>query len=114
MIIVFVRHYLTVEGLDYFTNQWFPKVYKIMSQQKGFISLVHDKEQDYADCVNVTVKFKDKATLELWGYSPEHDALVDSLDVFRSRNYWEYSIIDNEQTEMNWQKVIPVEHQVAN
>lgn len=105
MHIIFVKHYLNAEGLMYFSNQWFPKVHDTMRHQQGFISLSHESSYDYDDCVHVLVKFKDQATLESWGYSAAHDALVDALDRFRSKNYWEYAILLNEQAEVNWQKI---------
>ena len=106
MYIVLVKHYLTIDGIGFFINEWFPKVHKIMSQQEGFISLTHESHQDYGDCVHVISKFKDLSTLELWGYSQEHDALVNALDTVRSKNYWEYAVIDNARAAINWQKVL--------
>ena len=47
MFVVYVRHYLTSTGIDYLITQWFPKVQLLMSQQAGYISVLHEKEKDY-------------------------------------------------------------------
>ena len=80
-----------------------------MSQQEGFIDLIHESAKDHEDCVNVVVKFKDKSTLYQWGESAAHDALVDELNMHRSRNYWEAAVAENELADyeaVSWEKII--------
>lgn len=89
MFIVFVKHYLTAEGVAFFHQNWLPRVKSIMSQQVGYVAVVHDANKDEGDCVNVIVKFKNEEALNNWAMHPEHDLLVNALDRYRSRDYWE-------------------------
>ena len=86
-VVVNVKHYLTPEGLKYFEQCWFPLVHAIMSQQDGFLLLDHTGTEK--DCVFITLKFKDEQTFCRWIAYPGHDDLVNALDRFRSRDYWE-------------------------
>jgi len=102
MLTIYVKHYLTPEGINYFLNEWFPKVHSIISQQEGFISITSHANHD---CMNITLKFKDAETLNAWIAVPIHDALIKALNLYRSRNYWEAVKTDNEYedpTSLEW------------
>src|SRR5258706_5606759 len=96
MIIVYVKHYLTDDGLLYFKNHWFPKVHSLISQQKGFISITYRENTEDLDCLDITLKFADDQTLQDWIAVPNHDELIQELDLFRSRNYWKAVKTDKE------------------
>lgn len=110
MFIVYVKHYLNHDGIQYFYDTWFPKVETIMSQQEGYISVKHEVERDSNDCVNVIVTFNDKENLEQWAKHRDHDELVNALDSYRCRKYWEFSCAEDESIcyeTLKWIKVEP-------
>ncbi len=88
-VFVYVKHYLTPEGVVYFKEKWFPKVQSIISKQPGFVSIEYLADPKEPDCLFIALKFKDGATFDAWCAVPEHDELVGALDSFRSRDYWE-------------------------
>jgi len=88
MIVVYVKHYLDKDGFDYFEKTWFPqKVQPIISKQPGFIS-IEAKTDNTAGHVFITVIFDSEENLAKWVSKPEHD-VMDLLDPFRTKNYWE-------------------------
>ena len=104
-VIVYVKHYLTPSGMDYFLKEWFPYVHSLLSQQPGFISISHNIE---GVCANITLKFEDDATFDAWIAHPKHDSIIDALDDHRDRNYWEVVRTDNEEdklSELQWTEV---------
>jgi hypothetical protein len=105
MLTVYVKHYLTLDGILFFKQQWFPKVFKIASQQKGFISLETTQNKTHSDCVDITLKFQDAAALNDWVEDPHHDRLINELDPYRSRNYWEAVATEDTQkdpSQLTW------------
>lgn len=86
-VVIHVKHYLNSDGLNYFEQCWFPLVHAIISQQEGFLLLEHNATKE--DCVVITLKFEDEQTFHKWVDYPGHDDLVNALDPFRSRSYWE-------------------------
>ena len=80
MLTVYVQHYLTAEGMNYFKNHWFSKVHSIISQQKGFISITYKESLESSGRVDITLKFKDEESLNAWVLVPIHDELIDLLD----------------------------------
>lgn len=99
MLTVYVKHYLTPQGIQYFESHWFPKVHTLASQQTGFISLTYYLDQAGGDCVDITIKFKDDETFDAWVDIPCHDDLLKELDSFRSRNYFEAVRTQDEMVE---------------
>ena len=102
-----MKHYLTSDGIAYFQSEWFPKVYSIISKQPGFISILHSITGASA---NISLKFRDSATFQAWLDFPEHDSLVNALDDYRDRDYWEVVQIDTEDeavepSELEWMKI---------
>lgn len=97
-VVIYVKHYLTPEGLIFFEQRWFPNVHTIMSQQQGFLFFEHIITKE--DCVFVTLKFEDEQTFQQWVNYPAHDELVNALDPFRSRSYWEVK-----REGENWQTI---------
>ena len=87
MFLVLVRHYLSDEGKEYFKEQWFPIVEDIISQKNGFISIEYSEE--LPDCMFITIKFQNKETFFLWNTHSLHDDVINKLDSYRSRDYWE-------------------------
>lgn len=57
MHIVFVKHYLNNEGVNYVKTQWFPNVQLLLSQQNGYISVEYEIDKKYEDCLYITIKF---------------------------------------------------------
>lgn len=106
VITVYVRHYLTPEGIDYFHQEWFPKVLSIIEQQNGFLLLTHDHDKDSHDSRHLTLQFSSAATLDAWIAHPDHDSLLNALDAYRDRTYWEYAYIEAEiPSSILWEKV---------
>lgn len=105
MFIVLVKHYLTTDGISFLHQNWLPRVKDIMSQQEGYISVVHDAEKDHDDCVNIIVTFKNQETLNNWANHPEHGSLVNALDSYRNRDYWEAGIIGTTNSEIEWERI---------
>jgi hypothetical protein len=106
-VFVYVKHYLTPRGIAYFQHEWFPWVYSVISKQPGFISIAYTIE---GACTNVSLHFKDSVTFEAWLAHPSHDRLVDDLDDYRDRDYWEAVRTDNEQakvSQLQWMKIKP-------
>ena len=99
-VYVYVKHYLTSEGISYFKKIWFPKVESILSGQKGFVSILSEAEPG-SDCMFITLKFKDDSTFNDWLAVPDHDQLVDDLDRFRSRGYWEAVRADDKDANLS-------------
>lgn len=106
-MIVYVKHYLNKEGLEYFQNEWLPnKVEPVISEQPGFVGI--DSSIDETEgCGHVTVKFEDGASLNAWVEKPEHD-VVDLLDSYRVETYWEAAKTENESNNpetLDWVKI---------
>ena len=97
-VTVYVRHYLTSAGINYFQQEWFPWVYSIISQQKGFIFITHKFS---GLCANICLQFEDEATFDAWLLHPSHDCLVDALDDYRDRDYWEVVRTSDEQADLS-------------
>lgn len=97
MLTVYVKHYLTLQGIEYFEKQWFPKVHSILSQQIGFISLTYSLDRAAVENVDITLKFKDEETFDAWVEIPIHDVLLKELDAYRSRDYFEAARTEDEQ-----------------
>ena len=106
---VFAKHYLNSEGMSYVINELFPSVKLLMSQQNGYISVVCAVCENSDDCVYITIKFRDQASFDVWVKHPKHDDLINALEIYRNRDYWEYAIVNKEDTSINltinWQKV---------
>ncbi|MCS5711799.1 hypothetical protein [Candidatus Berkiella aquae] len=84
-----------------------------MSQQNGYICVEHDAQQDSNDCINIIVVFQNETTLQDWAAHPEHDDLVNALDPYRSRHYWEVAIVDYEKfvpTTPIWERIEAITH----
>ncbi len=104
-VFVYVKHYLTPVGIDYFQEQWFPKVVSMIRKQPGFVSIEYTTVHKEPDCLFISLVFKDGPTFEAWCAVPEHDALIGELDRFRSRKYWEAVRTDNgkeDSSRLNW------------
>ena len=84
-LIVYVKHYLTRDGIDYFKNEWFPKVVAFMREQAGYLSCTYAVS---GDCVDITIKFNDEPSFDAYVKVPEHHQLAKLLDSYRSKNYW--------------------------
>jgi len=83
MIIVYVKHYLNHEGLEYFDDTWFPTVRSVISKQPGYISIDCSNDEKESGCKNIIVKFDSEAHLNAWAASKRHDEIVDHLDKYR-------------------------------
>jgi hypothetical protein len=109
MIHIYVKHYLTPVGGLYF-NKWFNLVYSIMSKQKGFVSFTKDIHKDRDDCFNLSLIFEDQESLDRWVEYPSHDELVDALDPYRNRSYWEVAVTENKHADpstLEWEQIVP-------
>ena len=90
-VIVHVKHYLTANSLAGF-NQWYQRVYQFMSEKAGFIDLSHQvfPAEDNGDIlIYIKLTFADTRLLEAWVNDPVHNQLVNDLDPYRARPYWE-------------------------
>lgn len=106
-VIVYVKHYLTPSGVAYFQQEWFPRVYSILSKQLGFVGMTHHIK---GPCAQICLQFKNSATFEAWLAHPSHDSLVDALDDHRDRDYWEAVRTDHECIEpskLEWTQIKP-------
>lgn len=89
MLHIYVKHYLTEIGVNYFKNYWFQKVLSNLKQQKGFISFDYALQDKVSDCVDITLRFEDSLTFDVWCQHPNHDRLIHALHPYRSRDYFE-------------------------
>ena len=106
MVIVHVKHYLTAEGMEYF-NQWFTDVKFYISKQDGFESIVCEKLPNDEGCY-IILKFRDQKTLDAWVAVDVHEDLVNALDPYRSRDYWEVVKTEDENADsknLEWEKI---------
>lgn len=90
-VIVHVKHYLAASSLAGF-NPWYQSVYHFMSGKAGFIDLSHQvfpAEDGGGLLIYIKLIFANTYLLEAWVNDPVHDQLVNDLDRYRSRPYWE-------------------------
>lgn len=109
MFIVYVKHYLSDDGIKYFCNTWFPMVQAIMSKQHCYISVSHDVKRDSNKCINIIVTFNDQKNLEEWAEHKDHERLVILLNPYRCKDYWEFACTDDPSLiyeKLHWEKVI--------
>ncbi|MFA6916095.1 MAG: hypothetical protein WC222_06840 [Parachlamydiales bacterium] len=107
-VTVYVKHYLTDQGRDFFKQVWYPKVLSSVQNQDGFISLSYEENIESPDCMDLTLKFKDENTLNAWIDVPDHDDLIKELDEYRSRGYWKavYTTDDAaDPAKLNWELI---------
>ena len=83
--IVYVKHYLTPAGIEFFKTTWFPKVLAFMREHAGYLSCTYTITQD---CVDITIQFQDEPSFDAYVNNPSHHQLPKMLDPYRSRNYW--------------------------
>jgi hypothetical protein len=110
MLYIYVKHYLNDKGIKYFEDQWFPQVYSIISQQKGFVEISFHYSQYERDCVNIFLVFTDQETLDKWVAHPFHDKLIEGLDIYRSRDYWEATCTEEKSIDpssLKWDVIKP-------
>ncbi len=98
MFIVYVKHYLTEKGIEFFKREWFPLVYAIMSRQQGFIAFTYEIQ---CDCVNLFLKFENRALFSAWFADPAHTEVIRALDIYRSRGYWEAVNTEDEHANLS-------------
>lgn len=111
---VFVKHYLNEDGMEYFSNTWFPAVNKAVTIQPGFVEITSQRDVTDPQLVHILLSFQNEETLLSWVGTKLHDDLVDNLDDFRVRD-WEFAAIDvsNEQpidrfsNLLNWEHATP-------
>jgi len=87
-VVVYVKHYLTDQGIEYFVKEWFPQVKSVISKQDGYISIVYSQNMKEKDLIDIELQFKNDATLDAWIAVPIHDELIKHLTPLRSRTYW--------------------------
>lgn len=104
-VIVYVKHYLTPDGIAYFLQEWFPLVHSLISQQKGFVFITHHIR---GPCANISLQFEDETTFDAWIAHPSHGSLIDALDSYRDRDYWEFARTNNPMTDpshLEWTRI---------
>jgi antibiotic biosynthesis monooxygenase (ABM) superfamily enzyme len=104
---VHVKHYLNEDGRDHF-GDWFDRVEKFMSKQKGYLGLTSSTEdeddlEDNETLFHIKLSFNSTPELEAWLKFPEHDKLVNELDDYRSRPYWFACRTENDKAD--WKKL---------
>ncbi len=90
-VIVHVKHYLSASSLVAFKS-WYQSVYQFMSEKTGFMDLsyqVFPAEETGDLLIYIKLIFADTHLLEAWVNDPVHDQLVNDLDCYRSRCYWQ-------------------------
>lgn len=58
--------------------------------------------------MDITLQFEDERTLNAWVEVPVHDELLDELDAYRSRDYWQVVQTDNVQADpssLEWESI---------
>lgn len=100
-IYVHVKHYLNDDGFAHF-DDWFSRVEKFMSAKDGYISLQHTKYPE-ENMVHIVLAFESVVKLEAWISEPVHDDLVNELDQYRSRDYWEAARTEDKNAD--WRKI---------
>lgn len=110
MKLVYVRHFLNKEGIEYFSYSWFPRVNEAISTQYGFISIASSTDKNNPTCINIILKFKDDATLQAWVNTKIHGELIDLLDPYRVSDWlWAAVEIHNENDlhDITWNTAVP-------
>lgn len=108
MIIVYVKHYLNVSGIEYF-GAWYQKVCRAIFKQPGFIGIESHKDEHDVSCVHIAVKFSDVSCLDNWIKTPAHGEVVDLLDPYRTKP-WEAARSSDERQNLEalvWKKIVP-------
>ena len=103
-VIVHVKHYLNPNCLTNF-NHWFDKVYQFMSDKKGFVDLTHQvlpSQDNTYQLIYIKLVFNHTDNLEAWVNDPIHDQLVNELDLYRAKPYWEACRTTDEN--LSWQQ----------
>ncbi len=106
MFHVYVRHFLTEQGIDFVKNEWYQKVHDLMNSLPGFVSFSYEANQN-EDWMTFIVSFTDQISFNQWNVQHDHDLVIDELDPYRSRDYWEYANSNCNKTEglLDWQVV---------
>lgn len=102
---VYVKHYLTPEGITFFKLHWFPLVTSMITLQKGFVSIDYQESNEHKDCLFIALTFKNDATLDEWLEYPGHEDIVNALDEYRSRDFWEavrFQGAETDPTTLQW------------
>lgn len=111
---VFVKHYLTQSGVDFFNKTWFPAVQEAIQSQLGFIKIIAVPDLKISGLMHITLYFDHQKNLLAWAETERHDELVDNLDDYRVRA-WEFAVADVEDENeavrcfetIDWQLVTP-------
>lgn len=111
---VFVKHYLNDKGMEFFKNDWFPKVNAAIKVQPGFVDITTERDESDDELVHIKLCFEDEASLSAWVATKIHDDLIDNLDDYRVRD-WEYAAIevaagvsiDKNSDALEWHDVTP-------
>lgn len=110
LLTVYVKHYLTPEGISYLQTEWFPQVLAEMSQHEGYLSCTYEIT---GDCIDITIKFKDEPSFDAYAEVPNHDELAKRLDIYRSRNYWEAvrtTDVHADPSSLEWDVIDPLHY----
>lgn len=110
---VFVKHYLNEDGMNFFKDDWFPKVESAITVQPGFVEITTERDTEDDNLVHIKLCFEDEVTLTNWVKTEIHDSLIDNLDDYRVRD-WEFAVIDaalgeihKDSEKLNWEHVEP-------
>lgn len=107
MVVVYIKHYLSSEGVEYFSNIWYPKVCAIIKKQPGFVSIESHRDVMDRSCIHIIVKFANTEHLDAWIKTPEHAEVINLLDPYRTKA-WEVARVCDEQQDaytLTWKKI---------
>jgi hypothetical protein len=102
MFVVLVKHYLNKDGEEYFKTTWFPLVKSIISQKEGYHSIEYIQKND---TLFITIQFRDRTSFFAWNVDSKHSDVIQQLDKYRNREYWESTntdIIDYDPLQLKW------------
>lgn len=97
MLIGYVKHYLNREGREYCQHVWVPYVREKAAAvvDDGFISIECKPGAD-VDEILITIKFKNDKAGQDWNDHPDHQKVINDLEPYRSRNYFEFCKTEDE------------------
>lgn len=115
-VAIYVKHYVTSEGLEFLDKNWMPRVHAVMSIQEGFISLSSSQDINDSACYNIELQFDNADTMNKWTGTIAHAQLIEELNTrknCRDRNYWHWARVETngqskitQPVEISWNKVV--------
>ena len=95
-IYIHVKNYISPEHIPQF-DDWFSRLRNLVQPHDGFVDLINEKTFDANDNVTVYMKliFASDEQLDVFRNNPMHDIMLEELDNYRSRDYWDVCVTDD-------------------